>query len=85
MIAPDDRIYSKLTEIDDRLQRMEKSVLGDTDAGIVGVARRVSHLEERQSRTEKRVDRFFWTVLGATAAGAIGGGSVVAAILRAIL
>lgn len=58
-----------ILDIDRRLERIEKALVGD-DLGTTGLVNRISKAEDRIERMEVRFARIFWYVIGAGSATA---------------
>lgn len=65
-------VLRHLSAVEDRLERIERALTGDSDMGVPGLVRRLDIVEVKLQSYEKRVARILWMCVGA---GASAGGA----------
>lgn len=78
-------IERKLSEFDDLMEKIASQLAGDGSElapGVIGIllshTDQISDQKTRLSRLERTIDRFRWTLAGASGLGGILGGGAVA-------
>lgn len=61
-----------LIEVRERVERMEKAMLGDEAMGSKGLVDRYNETDRRSLENEKKISRMYWIASGVGAAGAFG-------------
>jgi hypothetical protein len=65
-----DEILAHLNKLEDRLERIERALVGDRDMGVPGMVRRLDDVESKVTVFERRMSKIFWICVGAGAGSA---------------
>lgn len=76
-----DEILQHLNKLEDRLERIERALVGDRDMGVPGMVKRLDDVESKVALIDRRMSKIFWICVGA-GAGSAGLTQVIGLVLE---